>query len=90
MTVKGNELESIAIIEPNATVNLPLKAVYTPTNELFFSVAGYSVTTNPFIWKDLQLNLAVTKMLQCAPLNREPLTEPFVIKVSYLFGTGFD
>lgn len=82
MTVKGNELESIGIIEPGATVNIPLNAVYTPTNELFFSVAGYSVTTNPFIWKDLQLNLAVKKILQCAPLNPEPLTEPFVIKVN--------
>lgn len=84
MTIRGNELESIATIEPGTCINIPIKAVYTPTNELFFSIPGYSVTTSPFIWKDLQLNLSITKQMQCpASKTNSNSTEPFVIKVSF-------
>lgn len=40
MTKKGNELELVGVVEPNKQLNLPLHAIYTPTNELFFSVEG--------------------------------------------------
>lgn len=40
MTARGNEVESIGVVEPGKNINLPLKAVYTPTSELFFSVDG--------------------------------------------------
>ncbi|RZC35600.1 vacuolar protein sorting-associated protein 13A-like, partial [Asbolus verrucosus] len=80
MTARGNELASITTVEPDSVVNIPLNAVYTPTNELFFSVAGYSVTTTPYIWKDLQTNLTVTKTLQCSPKDLEFNSEPFIIQ----------
>ncbi|XP_044259687.1 vacuolar protein sorting-associated protein 13 isoform X2 [Tribolium madens] len=80
MTVRGNELESITTIQPDSHVNIPLKAVYTPTNELFFSVDSYSVTTTPYVWKDLQTNLTVTKTLHCQPKEVELRNEPFIIQ----------
>lgn len=80
MRPRGNELEAFAIIEPNQSINVPLKAVYTPTNELFFSINGHTVTTTPYIWKDLQTNLTVTKLLQCNPKTFENGTKPFIIK----------
>lgn len=85
MTARGNELECISTIEPGAVINIPLKAVYTPTNELFFSVPAYSVTSTPFIWKDLQLNLSITKVMHCTPKTAGEGNEPFVIKVSLEF-----
>lgn len=81
MTQRGNELECIATVEPGHTYNVPFKAVYSRTNELFFSVNGYSVTTTPFIWKDLQLNISSSKILQCASKNEEETKQPLIIKV---------
>lgn len=81
MTSRGNELESITWIEPNQSVSLPLRAVYTPTNELFFGINDYSVTTTPYIWKDLQTNLTKTELLKCNPKSLETSTKPFIIKV---------
>lgn len=83
MTEKGNELESIAIVQPGASFNVPLNAVYNITNELFFSVEGYSVTTIPYIWKDLQTSVEVTKTLLCSPKNKGASQEPFVIQVRH-------
>lgn len=82
MTEKGNELELVGSVEPNSVLDLPLKAVYTPTNELFFSVSGYSVTTAPYIWKDLQTNLNIVKILHCPILKDMEYTGkyPFILK----------
>jgi vacuolar protein sorting-associated protein 13A/C len=41
MTRRGNEVECIGTVESGGHINLPLSAVYTPTNELFFSVKGF-------------------------------------------------
>jgi len=41
MTRRGNEVECVGTVESGDHINLPLSAVYTPTNELFFSVQGY-------------------------------------------------
>lgn len=79
MTCKGNELELIGAVQPNSTLNIPLKAVYTPTNELFFAVSGYSISSTPYAWKDLQNKLAVTKILQCTKTS-EKGKELFIIK----------
>lgn len=86
MTPRGNELECIGTIKPGTVYNVPMKAIYTPTNELFFSVADYSVTTTPFIWKDLQSNVNQVQMLKCQPKDEKALghCEPFIIKVSAL------
>ncbi|KAL1509353.1 hypothetical protein ABEB36_004107 [Hypothenemus hampei] len=82
MTIRGNELEFVGSVDPNGVLNLPLKAVYTPTSEIFFGVSGYSVTTTPYIWKDLQTNLSIAKILQCPVLSeaRESGKTPFLIK----------
>lgn len=79
MTPKGNELELIGEIQPNSVLNVPLKAVYNPTSELFFSVSGYSITNIPFMWKDLQANLTVTRLLHCAN-KKADRSEMFIIK----------
>lgn len=82
MTVRGNELELIGAVEPNGTLNIPLKAVYTPTGELFFGVSGYNVTTQAYIWKKLQTAMTEVEILKC-PLIRENVDSgkaPFLIK----------
>ena len=40
MTKKGNEVQLVGTVEAGKQLNLPLQAIYTPTNELFFSVEG--------------------------------------------------
>lgn len=79
MTLKGNELELIGAVQPNSSLNIPLKAVYTPTHELFFAVSGYSISNTPYTWKDLQTKLAVTKILHCTN-TQEKGKELFIIK----------
>lgn len=79
MTKKGNEVQLVGTVEAGKQINLPLQAIYTPTNELFFSVEGYTVSIAPFVWKDLQKSLAMTKLLQCNSKNSED-KEPFFIK----------
>ncbi|KAG5886082.1 hypothetical protein JTB14_031768 [Gonioctena quinquepunctata] len=80
MTAKGNELEFISSIQPKNVLNVPLKAVYNPTNELFFAISGYSVSCTPFTWKDLQNNITVTKLLNCPRKDTKMGNEPFFIK----------
>ncbi|CAH1965913.1 unnamed protein product [Acanthoscelides obtectus] len=80
MTPKGNILELIGVVQPNSHLNVPLKAVYNPTNELFFGVSGYSVTSSPYVWKDLQTFLDNTKILNCRRKSEEYGEELFVIK----------
>ncbi|KAI4459978.1 vacuolar protein sorting-associated protein vps13 [Holotrichia oblita] len=82
MTPRGNELKSIGTIQPGSVFNVPMKAIYTPTNELFFSVPQYCVTNTPFIWKDLQSNVNQTQILLCHPKDEAEVghSEPFVIK----------
>lgn len=79
MTKKGNEVQLVGTVEAGKQINLPLQAIYTPTNELFFSVEGHTVSIAPFVWKDLQKSLAMTKLLQCNSKNVED-KEPFFIK----------
>ncbi|KAJ8937448.1 hypothetical protein NQ314_011837 [Rhamnusium bicolor] len=81
MTSRGNELELIGTVQPNGIINLPLKAVYSPTCELFFTVSGYSVTCTPYVWKDLLTNLTITKLLQCPQKASDKAKGPFVMKV---------
>nr|CAD7395131.1 unnamed protein product [Timema poppensis] len=80
MTKRGNEVECIGTVEPGSLINLPLFSVYTPTNELFFSVKGYTVSVVPYIWKDLQNMLTTSKLLQCDPKIKGD-NEPFFIKI---------
>ncbi|CAN7983352.1 unnamed protein product [Ixodes hexagonus] len=41
------------VIEPHKVLHLPVRALYTKTNELFFKPAGdkYKVSMYPFVWK---------------------------------------
>ncbi|XP_074114843.1 vacuolar protein sorting 13C isoform X2 [Cotesia typhae] len=82
MTKRGNEVECVGIVKPDEKLSLPLDAVYTPTNIywLFFSVDGYMVSVEPFVWKDLQKTLSMTKLLKCEPRNKQS-KEPFYMQV---------
>ncbi|XP_018574731.1 vacuolar protein sorting-associated protein 13 isoform X2 [Anoplophora glabripennis] len=80
MTAKGNELELIGAAQPGGYLNIPLKAVYTPTNELFFAISGHSITSTPYIWKDLQTSVSFVKLLQCSNRDFNKGKGPFIIK----------
>ncbi|XP_023289292.1 vacuolar protein sorting-associated protein 13 isoform X2 [Orussus abietinus] len=82
MTKRGNEVECIGTVGPDERLNLPLDAVYTPTNIywLFFSVNGYMVSIEPFVWKDLQKTISMTKLLKCESRSKHDAVEPFYIK----------
>ncbi|XP_024872139.1 vacuolar protein sorting-associated protein 13 isoform X2 [Temnothorax curvispinosus] len=82
MTKRGNEVECVGTVAPNEKLNLPLDAVYTPTNIywLFFSVDGYMVSVEPFVWKDLQKTVSMTKLLKCESRSKQDATEPFYIQ----------
>ncbi|XP_047736715.1 vacuolar protein sorting-associated protein 13, partial [Hyalella azteca] len=54
MTERGNEVERVKILAPGEVAYLPLRAVHTPTAELFFCVSGYSVSRLPLVWRGLQ------------------------------------
>lgn len=85
MTAAGNELQCIATLDPGAIVNIPVNAVYTPTSELFFSITDYSVTANPFVWKDLQANVTVTKTLLCKSKDVEKTKDVFYLRVIQIY-----
>lgn len=80
MTKRDGEVAFISEIPPNGVLDIPLKAVYTPTNELFFTRDNYSISTLPFVWKDLQTNLTVTRKLQCKPKAKQFGDKDFIIK----------
>ncbi|XP_063619785.1 intermembrane lipid transfer protein Vps13 [Cydia splendana] len=65
MTLSGNEVRLLGEVKPGATLRLPLQAVHTPTAEIFFSVEGFTVSVSPFIWRELQQEVRIAKLLQC-------------------------
>ncbi|KAK9871302.1 hypothetical protein WA026_011571 [Henosepilachna vigintioctopunctata] len=81
LTQRGNEIKRIAIVQPGKVVNIPLYGVYTPTEELFFSVEGYAISSIPFVWKELQSNLTSSKVLRCRPRDVSQGSEPFTLRV---------
>ncbi|XP_076225482.1 vacuolar protein sorting 13C isoform X3 [Nomia melanderi] len=83
MTKRGNEVECVGTVAPDNKLNLPLDAVYTPTNTywLFFSVDKYMVSLEPFVWKDLQKTVSMTKLLKCESRTKQEVVEPFYIKM---------
>ncbi|XP_068984481.1 intermembrane lipid transfer protein Vps13 isoform X1 [Bombus flavifrons] len=86
MTKRGNEVECVGTVAPDSKLNLPLDTVYTPTNVygLFFSVEGYMVSLEQFIWKDLQKTVSMTKLLKCEARVRQEAVEPFYIKMFFM------
>ncbi|KAL7290198.1 hypothetical protein TKK_0015907 [Trichogramma kaykai] len=85
MTKRGNEVEKVGTVSPDEKLNLPLDAVYTPTNIywLFFSIDGYMVSIEPFVWKDLQKTVSMTKVLKCETRSKMDTIEPFYIQTLY-------
>ncbi|XP_076294775.1 vacuolar protein sorting 13C isoform X2 [Lasioglossum baleicum] len=83
MTKRGNEVECVGVVAPDNKLNLPLDAVYTPTNSywLFFSVEKYMVSIEPFVWKDLQKTVSMRKLLKCESRTEQEVVEPFYIKM---------
>ncbi|XP_076681161.1 vacuolar protein sorting 13C isoform X2 [Andrena cerasifolii] len=86
MTKRGNEVECVGTVASGSKLNLPLDAVYTPTNIywLFFSVDRYMVSIEPFVWKDLQKTVSMTKLLKCESRTKQEVTEPFYIKMFFV------
>ncbi|XP_043479643.1 vacuolar protein sorting-associated protein 13 isoform X2 [Leptopilina heterotoma] len=82
MTKRGNEVECVGTVNPEERLNLPLDAVYTPTNNywLFFNIKGYMVSIEPFIWKDLQKTISMKKLLKCESRTNKETTAPFYIQ----------
>ncbi|XP_023933797.2 intermembrane lipid transfer protein Vps13 isoform X2 [Bicyclus anynana] len=65
MTLSGNEVRLLGEAAPGDTLRLPLQAVHTPTAEIFFSVEGFTVSVSPFVWRELQQEVKLSKLLQC-------------------------
>lgn len=65
MTLSGNEVRLLGDVKPGGILRLPLQAVHTPTGEIFFSVEGFTVSVSPFIWRELQQEVKIVKLLQC-------------------------
>ncbi|XP_043267936.1 vacuolar protein sorting-associated protein 13 isoform X2 [Venturia canescens] len=86
MTKRGNEVECVGTVGPDERLNLPLDAVYTPMNIywLFFSINGYMVSIEPFIWKDLQKTVSMTKLLKCESRSKQENKEPFYIQIIFM------
>ncbi|GAB6032120.1 hypothetical protein CHUAL_010483 [Chamberlinius hualienensis] len=72
MTEGGNELQFCGQVEAGSELNLPFKAVYTTTNEIFFRPSGnrYSVSIVPIVWKELLKVPALMKTLKCEPKDK--------------------
>ncbi|XP_071444778.1 intermembrane lipid transfer protein Vps13 isoform X2 [Hetaerina americana] len=68
MTPRGNEVERIGgPLAAKGVLNLPLRAVYSPTAELFFRVQNSTVSIVPFVWKELQKVSNFSSILRCDP-----------------------
>ncbi|XP_050667360.1 intermembrane lipid transfer protein Vps13 isoform X3 [Leptidea sinapis] len=65
MSSAGNEVVELGEVAAGATLRLPLRAVHTSTAEIFFSVEGFTVSVSPFIWRELQQEMKISKLLQC-------------------------
>ncbi|XP_047510768.1 vacuolar protein sorting-associated protein 13 isoform X2 [Pieris napi] len=65
MTLSGNEVRLLGEVSAGGTLRLPLQAVHTPTAEIFFSVEGFTVSVSPFVWRELQQEPKISKLLQC-------------------------
>ncbi|XP_045765599.1 vacuolar protein sorting-associated protein 13 isoform X2 [Maniola jurtina] len=65
MTLSGNEVRLLGDVAPGDILRLPLQAVHTPTAEIFFSVEGFTVSVSPFVWRELQQEVKLSKLLQC-------------------------
>ncbi|KAL0832908.1 hypothetical protein ABMA28_001052, partial [Loxostege sticticalis] len=79
MTLSGNEVRLLGEVKPGEILRLPLQAVHTPTAEIFFSVDDFTVSVSPFIWRELQQEVKISKLLQCD--SKEKLSgEKFYLK----------
>ncbi|XP_022825403.1 vacuolar protein sorting-associated protein 13 isoform X2 [Spodoptera litura] len=79
MTLSGNEVRLLGEVKPGEIIRLPLQAVHTPTAELFFSVEGFTVSVSPFIWRELQQEVNISRLLQCDSKDKNS-GEKFYIK----------
>lgn len=45
------------------------------------------ISIEPFVWKDLQKTVSMTKLLKCESRTKQEVTEPFYMKVrnSFIF-----
>lgn len=64
---KVSEVFLCGVIDPHKVLHLPVRALYTKTNELFFKPVGekYRMSMEPFVWKPHSLDHAQNSVLQC-------------------------
>lgn len=79
MTLSGNEVRLLDEVKPDDVLRLPLQAVHTPTAEIFFSVEGFTVSVSPFIWRELQQEVKISRLLQCESKDKNS-GEKFYLK----------
>lgn len=65
---QGDERELCCTVAPKALANVPLVALYTHTNELFFKPAGdrYQIAEEAFSWKK---GVGADKLIVCKATN---------------------
>lgn len=68
--VQGEKISEVflcGVIDPHKVLHLPVRALYTKTNELFFKPVGekYKMSVEPFIWKPSGIDHAHNIVLQC-------------------------
>lgn len=80
MTESGNEVRLLGEVKPGGILRLPLEAVHTPTAEIFFSVDGFTVSVSPFIWRELQQEVKIAKLLHCNSKDKNS-EEKFYLRV---------
>ncbi|XP_077563183.1 vacuolar protein sorting 13C isoform X2 [Haemaphysalis longicornis] len=70
------------VIDPHKVLHLPVRALYTKTNELFFKPAGdkYRMSMDPFIWKPQGFDHSQNSVLQCP--SKTESNKYFYINVS--------
>lgn len=84
MTASLNELNACGSVEPNKFEFLPAHALYTSTSELFFKPTdgkqSYSMTSEPFVWKELIDNPAAHRTVHCK--YKDAGGQPFYVNIA--------
>lgn len=64
---KVSEVFLCGVIDPHKVLHLPVRALYTKTNELFFKPVGekYRMSMEPFVWKPSGIDHTQNLVLQC-------------------------
>lgn len=74
--MNNGEYQFIGEVPPNDTFNIPLKIIYAPKKDIYFSLFGYKPSAQGMSWKENAGTHSLSKNLQCDPVTTY---EPFFI-----------